>query len=165
MCICVLQAQVREEQRQKAAEAEERKKRRQEQQAKKAAARQKAAEEAAAAAVKAAKAANRAAALAAAVAADAENVASGTDGERDEPLSSQEAGEDAVVATTSHSKGGKGSKARKGKQHHLPAPPVAKPLKKAAKPQKWHQQYVAELTCAVVALLVLILAYLSITSR
>lgn len=153
---------MREEQRQKAAEAEERKKRRQEQQAKKAAARQKAAEEAAAAAVKAAKAANRAAALAAAVAAEAENVASGTDGERDEPLSSQDAGEDAIVATTSR---GKGGKARKGKQHHLPAPAVAKPLKKAAKPQKWHQQYATELTCAVVALLVLILAILGITSR
>lgn len=163
-----LKAQVREEQRQKAAEAEERKKRRQEQQVKKskqAAQRQRAAEEAAAAAAKAAKAANRAAALAAAAAADVD-VASGTDNERDEPLSRQEAaGERAVVApASSNSKGGKGK--GKGKQNVMVAVPAARPTpKRPAKPLVWYQQYSTELAVAAVVLVLLVLVYLAFTSN
>lgn len=152
---------MREEQRQKAAEAEERKKRRQEQQAKKAkqaVQRQRAAEEAAAAAAKAAKAANRAAALAAAAAADVDAI-SGTDGERDDPLSSTEAGEVAVAAA-----GPRHSKARKGKgKQHVPA--AARPLlKKPVKQLPFHEQYQTELAVAGFVLVMLILVYWSMTS-
>mgnify|MGYP001807529974 CR=1 FL=1 len=87
--------------------------------------------------------------------------ASGTDGEREEPLE----GEGAVVASTynrSYSKKGKG---HKGKQL-VAAPPVAKvPIKKPAKPLKWYEQYQNELVMAVVALITLILAYMAITSK
>jgi flagellar biosynthesis/type III secretory pathway M-ring protein FliF/YscJ len=89
--------------------------------------------------------------------------ASGTDGERDEPLSSQEAaGEGAVVAAAASSKGGKG----KGKQNVVAAVPAARPIpKRPAKPLVWYDQYSTELTVAAVVLVLLVLVYLAFTSN
>lgn len=157
-----LKARVREEQRQKAAEAELRKKRRQEQQVKKAAAaKQKAAEQAAAAA--SAPPVVAAGRVAAAPVADEIEGASGTDGEN-------EAAEDVAAVQQQQQ-----VKQRKADNKHLPAKakqqlaaagrkPVPMP-KKAAKVQKWHQQYATELAIAGVALLMLVLMLLWFTTK
>jgi hypothetical protein len=153
---------VREEQRQKAAEAEARKKRRQEQQVKKAAAaKQKAAEQAAAAAAAPPVVSSRAvAAPVAAAAADEIEGASGTDGE------GEGAEEQAVVQQQ--------VKQRKGDNKHLPAKAKQQlaaagrkplPIKKPAKVQKWHQQYSTEMAVAAVALLMLVLMLLWLTTK
>jgi hypothetical protein len=160
LLLCLLQARVREEQRQKAAEAEARKKRRQEQNVKKAAAaKQKAAQQAAAAATAPpVVAASRAVAAPVAAAYEIEG-ASGTDGE------GEGADEQAVVQQQ--------VKQRKGDNKHLPAKAKQQlaatrkpmPMKKPAKVHKWHQQYSTEIAVAAVALLMLVLMLLWLTTK
>eukprot|EP00879_Flechtneria_rotunda_P024981 GHRR01026509.1.p1 GENE.GHRR01026509.1~~GHRR01026509.1.p1 ORF type:complete len:412 (+),score=248.16 GHRR01026509.1:238-1473(+) len=180
-----LKAKVREEQRQKAQEAEQRKKRRQEQLAKKAAAsaaaKQKAAAEQQAATAAASNhhvrtAAGRAAALAAKAAKEEVDGSSGTDGEGETATSAAAA---AAIADTNLAVEGTVSKAGKsGKEvrargnKHLPAKAMQhaaaskKPLaKKPPKVVKWHQQYSVELAIAGVALLMLVLLILFLTTK